>query len=48
MDQLMLHDALERVQPAAMREGEFILYRYVSCESFSQFDSLPLTYFLTI
>ena len=24
------------------------LYRYISCESFSQFDSLPLTYFLTI
>ena len=28
--------------------GEFILYRYISCESFSQFDSLPLIYFLTI
>ena len=27
-------------------EGEFILYRYISCESFSQFDSLPLTSFL--
>ena len=39
-------EALERVQPAAMREGEFILYRYVSCESFSQFDLLPLTSFL--
>ena len=24
------------------------LYRYISCESFSQFDSLPITYFLTI
>jgi hypothetical protein len=25
-------------------DGEFILYRYISCESFSQFDSLPLIY----
>ena len=27
-------------------EGEFILYRYISCESFSQFDLLPVTSFL--
>ena len=25
------------------QHGEFILYRYISAESFSQFDSLPLT-----
>jgi leucyl-tRNA synthetase len=25
-----------------------LFYRYISCESYSQFDSLPLTYFLTI
>ena len=31
---------------SAVGAGEFILYRYISCESFSQFDSLPLTYFL--
>ena len=24
-------------------QGPFILYRYISCESYSQFDSLPLT-----
>ena len=28
-------------------QGPFILYRYISCESYSQFDSLPLTYFLS-
>ena len=29
-------------------QGPFIFYRYISCESYSQFDSLPLIYFLTI